>query len=663
MNKRIYLIISLLLAATILLGGCKPASTEMPKIDDTATALVTEETLAPTLSPTLSPSSTPTEEPVLPCNIAFDSDREGNLDVYTMGPDGSNQVKLTDDQSEDFDPVWSPDGTQIAFVSNRVNDSGGGDFIYTMLADGSGVKQVSHEPESSFPDWSPLGEQIAYSSRGDIYLIDIFKGTEINLTNSPEWDEQPKFSPDGQQIGWMKDEGGNRLLYTMDLDGGHVSQVTNGGTAHNLEWTVDGRIFTHWDQPDGICSNCVVTADGSEIIDAGGKGSIQQYLPFWTVDGDRVELGYGDINGTGYEDIFLVGENFPDVFLFLTRDAGNNRNPDTAFKCGPSHGIYPQYGSEETQSIGVDLTQPDFPIVIGYTGQMTGRMQQDLDRACSELEVECVYGENITALADQGVNAIINGSDRWDVMGSYPALHDAVERGIPVFVLNAETGEKGAFNLAAENEIITRTLNWMFQQMGGEGEFVYYNFGNSDYIQQMIENVLVDNPGIVAIKKEADYEGNSFTEQDIVDLIAANPNLGAIWSTEQLPDIFWAILNSQSEHPPLTECVANEGILISWKNDIDSGSNFQCINQIRPGGTAYEGVYVAYYYLSGLGFKPDAFTGEGGNTLRYDIPVITNESLPEWIGDKLSALRIDEWGNIELPPMTPEEIREKWFVD
>ncbi len=145
--------------------------------------------------------------------------------------------------------------------------------------------------------------------------------------------------------------------------------------------------------------------------------------------------------------------------------------------------------------------RPGGSFVIGYTGSLDAQTQLDLDTACSELALQCVHAETITDLADQGVDAIINSSNQWDVMGSAPALHAAVERGLPVFVLNAETGEPGAYNLSAEYEIYTSTLHWLLKQMGGQGEFVYYNFGDSTYIQSIVDEVLKDYPGITAIKR------------------------------------------------------------------------------------------------------------------------------------------------------------------
>lgn len=651
-----------LLVFSLILAGCGNSST--PDAPSDAAQQPTE--LVATLqSPEPIATVTPTQIPVFPCDIAFDSDRDANLEVYKMGADGSNPVNLTNNPGDDFDPVWSPDGTQIAFVSNRENGAEGGEFIYVMRADGSNVAQLSHQNESKFPDWSPDGNHIAFNDGGDIYIINLLDDIEVNLTNSLEDDQQPKFSPDGQRIAWLRGPEEERHIYVMDLDGSNIQQVTRSGKASGVTWAVDGRLFAHWENPDGICFNCVVTADGKEVIDAGGKGSVQQFLPFWTSAGDRVEMGFGDIRGKGLDDIFLVGETFPDIFFFLTNDSGNNRNPDAAAMCGPTRGVYPQYGSKEGANPSTaDTTQPVKHFVIGYTGSINPMMQKDFHQACSELDVDCVHGESITELADKGVDAIVNASNQWDVMGSAPQVHDAVGRGIPVFMLNAETDEPGAYNLSAEHEIYTITLHWMFEEMGGKGEFVYYLFGNSEYIQNQVDAVLKDYPGITAIKKDVEYNGDSFTQQDIANMIAKNPNLGAIWSTEKLNEIFGGINDKQSDgHKPTTECMARKDELIAWKNELDAGSAFQCIAQIRPGGTAYEGIYVAYYHLSGLQFRPDAFFSGSHNTLKYDIPMITSEDLPVWIGPKLDAFRVGKNGFLFSPPMTPTEIKEKWFLN
>jgi TolB protein len=661
MVRKLLLFTILFLLLIVVLGGCSEANAPSQTTESTVDP-IEEVGIPPTETKEVNVTVSPTEVPDFPCDIAFQSDRDGNLEIYVMAPDGSNQVNLSQNPGDDFDPVWSPDGTQIAFVSNRDNGGEGGLFVYTMRADGSDVTQVSHMNESRFPDWSPAGNQIVYSSQGDIYVLDVITGEEKNLTNSPEWDEQPKISPSGRQIAWLIGSESDFQLNVMDMDGTNRLKVTHAGKVFDAEWSVDGRIFTHWEQPEGICNNCLVTADGSQVSDAGGKGTIQEFRPFWTADGDRVELISGDIHGTGNEDVFLVGDIFPDIFYPLTNSPGNDRNPDTARMCGPTHGVYPQFGAdpeEKTVNIPVDIGS----LVIGYTGSIGAIEQNDIDQACAELELECVKGENITELADKGVDAIVIASNRWDITGSYPAIHDAAERGIPLFILNAESNEPGVINLSAEHEIYASTFNWIFQQMNGEGKFIYYNFGDNEYIQNEVDSALVHYPEIIGVKMAADYNGNSFTQQDITGMIISDPELDAVWSTEKMNDIFWGINDPAAPRRLPAECMARKDELISWKILMDSGSDFQCITHIRPGGTAYEGIYVAFYYLSGLKFKSDAFYENSTNTLHYDIPVITNAELPKWIGPPMDSLREGDYGLLSLPPMTADEIKARWFEE
>ena len=162
-------------------------------------------------------------------------------------------------------------------------------------------------------------------------------------------------------------------------------------------------------------------------------------------------------------------------------------------------------------------------------------------------------------------------------------------------------------------------------------------------------------------KIEASYDQNPFINGEIQSKIAANPDLRGIWSSEPSNDLFWAVVDTANAHKPLIECPAREDMLIAWKNELDSGSDFQCFAFIRPGGTAYEGVYAAYYLLSGYEFNPENLTGESHNTLRYSIPEITNETLPEWLG-KLDGFIVGSDSQLKLPAMEPNQILETWFM-
>lgn len=102
--------------------------------------------------------------------IAFTSDRDGNREIYVMNPDGTGQVRLTNKSIVDDHPIWSPNGTKIAFLSQNVSS---GFAIFVMNSDGSGKTEVTpviYQSPSSWlgfdgwsMSWSPDGGRIVFS--------------------------------------------------------------------------------------------------------------------------------------------------------------------------------------------------------------------------------------------------------------------------------------------------------------------------------------------------------------------------------------------------------------------------------------------------------------------------------------------------------------------
>jgi Tol biopolymer transport system component len=92
--------------------------------------------------------------------IAFESMRDGNSEIYVMGADGSKQVNLTGNPAHDHAPAWSPDGTQIAFESLR----DGGRDLYVMRADGTEQVRLTFGVGLSVaPHWDIGGSEIVFS--------------------------------------------------------------------------------------------------------------------------------------------------------------------------------------------------------------------------------------------------------------------------------------------------------------------------------------------------------------------------------------------------------------------------------------------------------------------------------------------------------------------
>ena len=97
--------------------------------------------------------------------IAFVSDRDGNADIYVMNADGSGPVNITKHAGADYAPAWSPDGTKIAFQSDRETDFA----VWVMNADGSNpIRLTDPSTPAGAPSWSPDGTRIAYEQGGEL---------------------------------------------------------------------------------------------------------------------------------------------------------------------------------------------------------------------------------------------------------------------------------------------------------------------------------------------------------------------------------------------------------------------------------------------------------------------------------------------------------------
>jgi TolB protein len=224
-----------------------------------------------------------------------------HFEIYAMDADGTGLVNVSQSGGGDVDPVYSPDGSRIAWV----HYSGSNGEIYVANADGSNrINLSNHSNLETSPTWSPDGMQIAYTRYVGADHPEIFvrksdgSGTATQLTSNASLpyckSHSPKWSPNAERIGYICGLKIYAEVYFMNSDGTSKTRVTVDDEYHKedgaLAWSPDGSLlaYTKWNRKHtkgDIYTKYIF--DGStpnQLTDGPGLNS----SPDWSPDGNRI---------------------------------------------------------------------------------------------------------------------------------------------------------------------------------------------------------------------------------------------------------------------------------------------------------------------------------------------------------------------------------------
>ncbi len=220
------------------------------KVDGTAVTQLTTDP-ANDVMPAISPDGT---------KIAFASDRTGSWDIYLMDIDGGQAVQVTNDRFQNLHPSFSPDGSRLIYCSYG-GPSGQWELVLINVNNPAIKQHIGH---GMFPVWSPVGDTIVFQrarQKGtrwfSVWTLDLVNGEPTRMTEVAASANAavitPSWSPDGEHIVFctVLDPGSDEQIkprqadiWMVRADGSGRAKLTEGSFA-NLQptWAADGSIY------------------------------------------------------------------------------------------------------------------------------------------------------------------------------------------------------------------------------------------------------------------------------------------------------------------------------------------------------------------------------------------------------------------------------------
>ncbi len=259
--------------------------------------------------------------------ILFVSFWEGNKQIYTMNPDGTDPKKLTKSGEDDDWPVWSPDGKKVLFIRTPSSkDTSPQSHIYVMDNDGTDTKKITDKGgRYLFLSWSPDGKKIGFVSIGtststqntDIFFVDA-DGSNLKKIFDGKTDSYHAWSPDWNLIVFNSES----KLSLVDSKGSNLKNLTDGYGP--IEWSPNGKKIAYrkgkLNQDYTIYDLCVVNSDGSGAKRLTHDKNVHTFS--WSPDGRKIacvcytndfEIHLMDSDGQNFKKLTQGGDEWSPI--------------------------------------------------------------------------------------------------------------------------------------------------------------------------------------------------------------------------------------------------------------------------------------------------------------------------------------------------------------
>lgn len=292
--------------------------------------------------------------------LFFTSDRDGDLEIYSVTAKGEDEVNVTDSPDDEFAPIVSPDGRLVAFRTGSELDVS----IHTMRTDGTSRTPATTGPGSHGSQrWAPESDRLAYVARGsdghNVYtsaadgsgaaLLTPIQGEEVGdwsrsgnivvfavldgeapgvYTRNPDGvnqfrltetaDYSPVWSPDSKKIAFLSERDGNAELYVMNEDGTNQRNVTQSeADESHISWSPDGKRLLFVSERDGNAEIYAVDVSGANLTRLTTNDVVDDQ-PVWSPNGRQIAfVSYLD----GDAEIFVMDADGANQTRITNNDA------------------------------------------------------------------------------------------------------------------------------------------------------------------------------------------------------------------------------------------------------------------------------------------------------------------------------------------------------